>query len=70
MFNEYWKVKAAKRRKAWAAVAKRFANEHAQIKRIRERPARLPRIYPLVEAPPHPHAPQPSFRFRPNGQSV
>lgn len=36
MFNEYWKVKAAKRRKAWAAVAKRFANEHAQIKRIRE----------------------------------
>ena len=36
MFNEYWKTKAAKRRKAWAAVAKRFANEHAQIKRIRE----------------------------------
>lgn len=36
MFNEYWKAKAAKRRKAWAAVAKRFANEHAQIKRIRE----------------------------------
>ena len=36
MFNEYWKVKAAKRRKAWAAVAKRFANEHAQIERIRE----------------------------------
>ena len=22
MFNEYWKAKAAKRRKAWAAVAK------------------------------------------------
>ena len=36
MFNEYWKVKAAKRRKAWAAVAKRFANEHAQIKEIRK----------------------------------
>ena len=35
-FNDYWKAKAAKRRKAWAAVAKRFANEHAQIKRIRE----------------------------------
>ena len=36
MFNEYWKEKVAKRRKKWAAVAKRFANEHAQIKRIRE----------------------------------
>ena len=36
MFNEYWKTKAAKRRKAWAATSKRFANEHAQIKRIRE----------------------------------
>lgn len=35
-FNDYWKAKAAKRRKAWAATSKRFAKEHAQIKRIRE----------------------------------
>ena len=37
MFNEYWKVKSAKRRKAWAAVAKRFANEHAQMEEIRKK---------------------------------
>ena len=36
MFNEYWKVKAAKRRKTWAAVAKRFAKEHAQLEKIRK----------------------------------
>lgn len=37
MFNEYWKAKAAKRRKAWAAVAKRFANVHAQMEEIRKK---------------------------------
>lgn len=37
MFNEYWKAKAAKRRKAWAAVAKRFADEHAQLEKIRKK---------------------------------
>ena len=37
MFNEYWKVKSAKRRKAWAAVAKRFANEHTQLEKIRKK---------------------------------
>ena len=37
MFNEYWKAKAAKRRKAWAAVAKRFADEHAQMEEIRKK---------------------------------
>ena len=36
-FNDYWKVKAAKRRKAWAAVAKRFADEHAQMEEIRKK---------------------------------
>lgn len=36
-FNEYWKAKAAKRRKAWAAVAKRFADEHAQLEEIRKK---------------------------------
>ena len=34
-FNEYWKAKAAKRRKAWAAKAKRFAEKHTQLEDIR-----------------------------------
>ena len=34
-FNEYWKAKAAKRRKAWAAKAKRFAEKHMQLEDIR-----------------------------------
>ena len=36
-FNEYWKAKAAKRRKAWAATSKRFADEHAQLEEIRKK---------------------------------
>lgn len=36
MFNEYWKVKAAKRRKKWAANDKRFAAQHAQLEKIRK----------------------------------
>ncbi|MBR5841785.1 MAG: hypothetical protein IKY64_04125 [Bacteroidaceae bacterium] len=36
-FNEYWKAKAAKRRKAWAAVAKRFAEKHTQLEEIRKK---------------------------------
>lgn len=36
-FNDYWKAKAAKRRKAWAATSKRFANEHAQLEEIRKK---------------------------------
>ena len=35
-FNDYWKEKADKRRKAWAAAAKRFADKHAQLEDIRE----------------------------------
>ena len=34
-FNEYWKAKAAKRRKAWAAKARRFAEKHMQLEDIR-----------------------------------
>ena len=34
-FNEYWKEKAQKRRKAWAAKAKRYAESHAQLEEIR-----------------------------------
>lgn len=30
-FNDYWKDKAAKQRKVWAATARRFADEHAQM---------------------------------------
>ena len=35
IFNEYWKEKAQKRRKAWAAKAKRYAESHAQLEEIR-----------------------------------
>jgi hypothetical protein len=34
-FNDYWEAKAAKRRKAWAAKAKRFAEKHMQLEDIR-----------------------------------
>ena len=33
--NEYWKEKAQKRRKSWAAKAKRFAERHLQLAAIR-----------------------------------
>ncbi len=36
-FNDYWKAKAAKRRKAWAAKAKRFAEKHMQLEDIRSK---------------------------------
>ena len=36
-FNEYWKAKAAKRRKAWAATSKRFAEKHMQLEDIRSK---------------------------------
>ena len=36
-FNDYWKEKAAKRRKGWVATAKRFADEHAQLEKIRQK---------------------------------
>ena len=35
-FNEYWKEKAAKRRKSWASKAKRFADQHTQLENIRK----------------------------------
>jgi len=35
-FNEYWKEKAAKHRKSWAAKAKRFAEQHTQLEDIRK----------------------------------
>ena len=34
-FNEYWKEKAATRRKTWAGKAKRFADRHMQLEAIR-----------------------------------
>ena len=36
-FNDYWKEKAAKRRKEWAATAKRFADKYAQLEEIRQK---------------------------------
>ena len=35
-FNEYWKEKAQKRRKSWAAKAKRYAEQHTQLEDIRK----------------------------------
>ena len=50
-FNEYWKEKAQKRRKAWAAKAKRFADRHAQLEDIRKE-VYLPLDFGVN--PPHP----------------
>lgn len=36
-FNDYWKKKAAKRKKSWAAKNERFANEHFSIEEIRDK---------------------------------
>ncbi len=35
-FSEYWEKKAQKRRKSWAAKAKRFAEQHTQLENIRK----------------------------------
>ena len=35
-FNEYWREKTQKRRKSWAAKAKRFAEQHTQLEDIRK----------------------------------
>ncbi len=35
-FNDYWKEKAAKRRKTWVSKAKRFADQHTQLEDIRK----------------------------------
>ena len=35
-FNDFWKEKAQKRRKSWAAKAKRFAEQHTQLEDIRK----------------------------------
>ena len=36
IFTDYWKEKAAKRRKSWVAKAKRFAEQHTQLEDIRK----------------------------------
>ena len=36
-FNDYWKKKAAKRKKNWAARNERFANEHTILEQIRSK---------------------------------
>lgn len=35
-FSDYWKEKAQKQRKAWAAKARRFAEQHTQLEDIRK----------------------------------
>ena len=36
IFTDYWKEKAAKRRKSWVSKAKRFAEQHTQLEDIRK----------------------------------
>ena len=42
-FNEYWKEKAQKIRKSWAAKAKRFADRHEDYK-----PGHFIKLNPLI----------------------
>mgnify|MGYP007069891404 FL=1 len=35
-FNDYWKAKEAKRRRSWAAKAKRYADRHSKLEEIRK----------------------------------
>ena len=43
-FNEYWKEKAQKIRKSWAAKAKRFADRHAED----YKPGHFIKLNPLI----------------------
>jgi len=36
-FNDYWKKKAAKRKKGWAAKNERFATDHTVLEQIRSK---------------------------------
>ena len=45
-FNEYWKEKAQKIRKSWAAKAKRFADRHAQLEDYK--PGHFIKLNPLI----------------------
>ena len=46
-FNEYWKEKAQKIRKSWAAKAKRFADRHAQLEED-YKPGHFIKLNPLI----------------------
>ena len=35
-FNTYWKEKAQKRRKKWAALSNKYAEQHSQLEEIRQ----------------------------------
>ncbi len=67
-FNEYWKEKAQKRRKSWAAKAKRFAERHLQLAAIRSEVvySRMDRIEVLSLLNEHRTVQNPIARWEPN----
>jgi len=67
-FNEYWKEKALKRRKSWAAKAKRFAERHLQLAAIRSEVvySRMDRIEVLSLLNEHRTVQNPIARWEPN----
>ena len=67
-FNEYWKEKAQKRCKSWAAKAKRFAERHLQLAAIRSEVvySRMDRIEVLSLLNEHRTVQNPIARWEPN----
>ncbi len=67
-FNDYWKEKAQKRRKSWAAKAKRFAERHLQLAAIRSEVvySRMDRIEVLSLLNEHRTVQNPIARWEPN----
>ena len=67
-FNEYWKEKAQKQRKAWAAKARRFAERHLQLAAIRSEVvySRMDRIEVLSLLNEHRTVQNPIARWEPN----
>ena len=67
-FNEYWKEKAQKRRKSWAAKARRFAERHLQLAAIRSEVvySRMDRIEVLSLLNEHRTVQNPIARWEPN----
>ena len=67
-FNEYWKEKAQKQRKAWAAKARRFAERHLQLAAIRSEVvySRMDRMEVLSLLNEHRTVQNPIARWEPN----
>ena len=67
-FNEYWKERAQKRRKSWAARSKRFTERHMQLAAIRSEVvySRMDRIEVLSLLDEHRTVQNPIARWEPN----